>query len=88
MGRKRDRSFDERDYRPFTSTRIAGLEETINEWIGWKEREERASKLFPKSEVFEHDRLDGTRSLSLPYASPLIIWRLVSVGSVTKLDIN
>lgn len=52
------------------------------------EEGERASKLFPKSEVsgFEHDRLD-TRSLSLPYASPLI-WRLVSVGSVTKLDIN
>lgn len=73
-----------------------GFGETITSGsVGKRERErekveegERASKLFPKSEVsgFEHDRLD-TRSLSLPYASPLI-WRLVSVGSVTKLDIN
>lgn len=93
--REETRPFDKRDYRPFTSG--SRVWRNDHEWIRWKEREkerekveegERASKLFPKSEVsgFEHDRLD-TRSLSLPYASPLI-WRLVSVGSVTKLDIN
>lgn len=64
-----------------------GLEETITSGVvEWG-----PSKLFPKSEVsgFEHDlarRYSCSRSLPPP-PSPQI-WRLVSVGSVTKLDIN